>query len=270
MTQYLADMHVHSDNSPDGNDSVSYICEQAIENGLSAVTITDHCETESFVSDSVSRNLRQSAFEVKKAANVFDGQLDIYFGVELGQANHDPASAAQALQVCNFDFIIGSLHNLRDKEDFYYLDYSKEDIDALLLQYFNELLELATVNMFDVLGHLTYPLRYIIDRTGKKPDLQKYNSILDEIFKTVIKNGKGIEINVSSLRHGMGETMPDAGIIKRYRDAGGEIITVGSDAHNARDVGIYIPEGIKVARDAGFEHVCLFEKHRPVSIPIPV
>ena len=103
--------------------------------------------------------------------------------------------------------MIASLHELPDKLDFYFLDYAEEDVDSLLETYFSELLKIAKWGYFDVLGHITYPLRYIEGDAGISVDMGKYLDSIAEIFKAVISNGKGIELNTSGYRQSYGEAL---------------------------------------------------------------
>lgn len=156
----------------------------------------------------------------------------------------------------------------RGYDDFYYLDYKKDNPDYLMRLYFEELLEMAEWGKFDVLGHLTYPLRYIEGDFGIKIDMDVYNPIIEKIFLTLIKNGMGIEINTSGLRQKIGVTLPSEKYVKMYRDLGGEIITIGSDAHNTENLGMGIDKGIIIAKNCGFDKIYYYDHRKPVSINI--
>ena len=54
---------------------------------------------------------------------------------------------------------------------------------------------------------------------------------IDAILKKLIEKGKGIEINTSGFRYKEDRFYPCADIVKRYYELGGEILTIGSDAH---------------------------------------
>ena len=153
-------------------------------------------------------------------------------------------------------------------DDFYFLDYKKVDPHYLLGLYFEELLEMAEWGKFDVLGHLTYPLRYIVGDFGIKIDMSRYESIIEKIFKTLVKNGMGIEINTSGLRQKIDVTLPDEHYIRLYKKCGGEILTAGSDAHCTADLGKGIAEGISLAKKCGFDKIYYYDHRKPISIKI--
>lgn len=268
------DSHTHSLNSFDAESSVEEMCRAAIDRGLSALTITDHCEA-AFINcgedcefGSFDRLIPQSIRDIREAQKTFDGKLQVLCGLELGEPMHDPEQTKKALAYGDFDFVLASVHNLRGVQDFYFLDYSTVDIPSLLHAYFDELAETAAFPHFDSLSHLTYPLRYIVEREGYYPDLQPFEEQIERIFNILIKNKKALEINVSGLFKPINRTLPDGYLVKKFRDMGGKYITLGTDAHCAGMVGKGIGEGIKTARQAGFTHYTVFEKHQPKLIPM--
>lgn len=271
----ICDMHIHSNNSFDAISTVDELCLRAIEQGLYAIAITDHCEAPMIKDGKKSKYgyfdelIPSSVADVINARKKYGDKIKILCGIELGEPMHDIKCTEKALLYGNFDFVIASVHNLRGMDDFYYLDYNDENIiDNILKLYFAELAETASFEHFDTLAHLTYPLRYIVSKTGKFPDLTKYHNQIDEIFKILIKNNNALEINVSGLFKELNATLPDDNLIKRYRELGGKYITIGTDSHSADCVGKGIKEGIEIAKKCGFNQYTIFEKHKPIMIDI--
>jgi histidinol-phosphatase (PHP family) len=143
-----------------------------------------------------------------------------------------------------------------------------DDIYKLLESYFKEIYALCKWGKFDVLGHLTYTLRYIKGNFGIDIDISRYDELIAESFRTLIQNGCGIEINTSGLRQAYGDTFPSLKYVKLYRDLGGEILSIGSDAHTVEDLGKNIGDGAEIAKSAGFRHLCYFKRRKPVFIDI--
>lgn len=267
----MMDLHTHTDNSFDGNHSAMFMCENAIRKGLRGIAFTDHFDVDFYKEHQLAERQMQSFFEISKARSAFKGRLLILAGIELGQGTYDIPLSEKALQRFPYDFVIGSIHNLRQTEDFYFLKYNEmteNEIYALLEKYFEEELILAQWNKFDTLAHLTYPLRYISGDYSIKIDLSRFDDIIDTIFKTLAQNGKALEINTSGLRQKIGVTMPTADYVKRFRELGGEFVTVGSDAHFAEHLGAGIKEGLTIAKEAGFENITFFQHREPITIPI--
>ena len=113
------------------------------------------------------------------------------------------------------------------------------------------------------LGHIDLIKRHLV-RCGFPVEYERYESYIDQILKNVISRGKGIEVNTSGIRQGAGEPMPGLRTLKRYKELGGEIVTVGSDSHRPADVAADFEEAAKLLIQAGFDHVTAYERRRPV------
>ena len=270
----LCDIHTHSDNSFDAKSSVDAMCAAAIKAGLSVLAVTDHCEAEYIRCGedcefgSFDRQIPKSISDIRAAQKKYKGKLKLLCGLELGEPMHYPKLTKSALEIADFDFILASVHNLKDEEDFYYLDYSEVNIPLMFRKYFDELLDTAENAEFDSLAHLTYPLRYIVERTDIRPDLSVYSETIDDIFKALIKREKALEINTSGLSKPIGTTLPDINYVKRFRELGGKYITIGSDAHRTEDLAKGIEKGMEIARICGFEHYTVFENRKPRMVEI--
>lgn len=270
----ICDLHIHSNNSFDAKSTVDEICKTAVERGLYAVAVTDHCEApyikcgENCEFGSFDRQIPQSINDTLIAKEKYRSKLKVLCGIELGEPVHDTACTKQALAYGDFDFTLASVHNLKGMEDFFYLDFSKLDIDKILNMYFDELIETASFKHFDSLAHLTYPLRYIKTTIGSVPSLEPYQNKIDEVYKILIKNNKALEINVSGFFKGLGTSLPDENQIKRFKELGGQYVTIGTDAHECGFVGKGIETGIALAKKCGFKYYTIFENHTPVCIDI--
>lgn len=261
------DLHTHSDNSPDGRHNAMLLCEYAERYGLRALAITDHCECSAYYSDRYNVSSRQAFFEVSKAKAVFLGKLVVLAGVELGQPLQDPGAADAVLRT-RYDFVLASLHNLAGEPDFYEMDYTQpeHEPDAMLRRYFDELLAVARWGRFDSLAHLTYPLRYMPG--GFSRDLSPYAEQIDEILRVLVQSDKALELNTSRLWQEPFCAMPDEAILRRYRELGGERLTVGSDSHDAHQIGAGVEAGMELARACGFRCLTLYQGRIPVQIPL--
>lgn len=264
------DFHTHTAFSFDGDSTAEEMVLKAIELGMKNYAITDHVEANLFYDKEygASESIAKAAEIIPALREKYADRISVSYGIELGQPVHDLSLSENILGKYDFDFVIGSCHNIRGYEDFYFLNYNELDYNFLLDVYFEELLEMSEWGGFDVLGHLTYPLRYICGEYGKEVDMSAYDGIIDEIFRALIKNGCGIEINTSGLRQKIGETMPPIKYIRRYRELGGKLLTIGSDAHRTDDLGKGIAEGIALAKEAGFSEIAVYKKRKPIMINI--
>ncbi|MBR5272643.1 MAG: histidinol-phosphatase HisJ family protein [Clostridia bacterium] len=265
----ITDLHSHCERSFDCEIPFAVMCDSAVERGVKVFALTDHCDLTP-VSDeaAVMDNIRLSLSDAQMQGGRLDGTLKVVKGIELGQPLHNLPIAEKIVCMEGVDFILCSIHEIIDKQDFYYLNYNNEDVDDLLTKYFEEVLETVRWNKFDSLAHLTYPIRYICGEYGIAVDLSKYSAVIDEILSLLAKNGKALEINSSGLGMKIKETLPPRAIIARFRQLGGEYITIGSDAHLPQNVGYRIDEVFALVRECGFDSVTYFENHKPVKVRI--
>ncbi|MBQ1375230.1 MAG: histidinol-phosphatase HisJ family protein [Clostridia bacterium] len=263
---YLIDYHTHSHNSFDGYITVDKIASRAVERGIRELCVTDHYEC-SDLRTPMAYDFEKSEAEIHEARERYGDKIKLLYGAELGQMHFEPELCKLLCARTKLDFVIGSMHNLKNDLDLYFVEFNEENTKPLFEEYLSELYALASTADYDVLGHITYPLRYI-KRDGQWVDIKDYADNIDEILKAVIERGRGIEVNTSGLSGQLGDTMPPYDVIKRYRELGGEIITVGSDAHKRVHVGAGIEEAMGMLIRAGFQYITTFEQRKPSFVKI--
>ena len=270
MYKNIVDLHVHTDNSFDGNHSATFICEKAEFLDLRAVAFTDHCEIDQFKTDKgYLKRVLQGFFEISKVRSAFRGKLIVLNGIELGQPAYDTATADYIISHFDFDQILGSVHNLRGREDFYFMEnFNEEEALADLKEYFDEIIEMLKWGHFDVVAHLTYPLRYFYSKANITVDLNNFKNQIDEILKLTAKSDKALEINTAALRQPLNKLQPEIDVIRRFKELGGKYITVGSDAHYAEHLAAGIDKAYDAAYKAGFENIAFFQKRTPMLMKI--
>ena len=265
----IVDLHTHTDNSPDGNHSAMYMAEIAEANGIQCVAFTDHCEVDYFYKDEYDRRTMQSYFEISKARAAFNGRMEILRGIELAQPHYDVALAEKIISAQEYDEVIGSIHNLRDREDFYYIkSFDGICIEDMMNEYFDEILNMLQWGKFDILAHITYPFRYIFNICGYVEDINKYSKKIDEILSLCAEKDKALEINMGGLKYPINMPSPALDTVKRYKELGGRLISVASDSHYAERIGFGIPQAYEIAREAGFDFVAIFRNRKVNEFPI--
>ena len=264
---YLADYHTHTQFSPDARHSMTEMAQAAIRAGMDEICFTDHVQPLVWGGRDLVQPYDWSRLteDFRRAQAAVGGQIQLRLGIELGDAVMDPAHTAFLLKTApELDFIIGSIHLLSPKmdyEDLYLFDPADDAaIQAGIEDYLEEVLALAGLGGFQVLGHLTLPLRYLVEMRGRTASFGSYEPQIREIFRTLIENGRGIELNVN--RGHM--PLPDARWLRLYRQMGGEIITLGSDAHSPEAVGCSIRERQALLKECGFRRFCTFERQTPI------
>lgn len=273
--KYMADCHSHSNCSFDAVDSMEAMCKKALDLGLAYYTITDHCECDQydgsvfFGGRKYRDAVRASYAELEKNIKCFP-ELRFLKGIELSQPLQDLSAAEDAFSGRTYDFVIGSLHQIKNEEDFYYLNpesFTQEELDDVFHRYFKELIEMLEWGKFDSLAHITYPLRYIC-RPGEKPSFSKYQEDLDAVLRKIIEEDKAIEFNTSRILRKNAPILPDREIFTRYKELGGIRITLGADAHNVESVASGITEALDLLRDIGFTEYTVYIDRKPVQVPI--
>lgn len=257
----MFDYHLHSNISYDGHDTPERMARAAADAGLKEICFTDHLDymhclprgKTSFTVD----NYNQAYGSLRVPG------LIIRNGVEVGLTPWNKAEISKDLKLRHYDFVLGSLHFIQD-QDPYLPPYweTRNPLDAER-QYFEELLNCVKLHDdFDVLGHLTYISKCKAHPCPRVIPLEEYEDIITEIMKTLIAKGKGMEVNTSGVDR-CGDFLPGLAYLKLFKQLGGEIVTVGSDAHDVRRVGQYTPEACEMLKEV-FGYVCTFKDRRSV------
>lgn len=258
-----ADLHTHSSFSTDSSEPLFEMAESAVRKGLKTLCLTEHMDFD-YPTGEFQLDTRAYREELLRVRGEFSDRLELLFGVELGLADYLAETLCEYSSAWDFDFVIGSIH-LVDRLDPYYPDHYEKIGKNAILRYFECMLSaVKAFDGFDVLGHLDYIVRYSPEKSYDPPD---YREILDEILKTVISRGKGIEINTKGL-DSLGYVHPNEWILKRYKELGGEIITVGSDSHNVTHIGDGFDLAEQALKSAGFEKYAIFRNRKPEFVSL--
>lgn len=263
-----ADFHLHTSFSGDSDTPMEEMILKGIDLGLTKMCFTEHNDfdypiTERDVPGIWEVNADSYLYDFLKLREKYAEQISLLFGVELGLQPHLSKRNAAFAKEHDYDFIIGSSHLCHGKDPYYPAFYEGRAQEEAYQEYFESILEnLKVYSNFDVYGHLDYVVRY-----GPAKDqgysYENYRDLFDEILKKLIDMEKGIELNTGSLTKGMREPNPCIGVLKRYRELGGEIITVGSDAHAPENIAHAFDRAAAILKDCGFQYYTTFEKRSP-------
>ena len=261
------DYHMHSFYSGDCKAPMEEMILASIKAGLKQICFTEHndydyCyikpeETGMFELDTPA--YREGYLKLK---DKYKDQIKVCFGIELGLQPHTLQESQELVLHYPFDFIIASSHVCKKKDPYYPYYYDGISIKEGIRDYFEEILtNVSGYTDYDVYGHMDYIVRYIpLERASEYTyRFDDFKDIFEVIFKKIIDTGKGIEINTSGLQQRIAETNPCPEAVRFYKELGGEIITVGADAHKPERVGANFDYAEQVLRDAGFNHYCTFE-----------
>lgn len=255
------DYHMHTCFSGDSEADPREHVKQAIAIGLEEICFTDHRDFD-YPIDTFELDVETYYQTIMLLKEEFKDQIIIKWGIEIGLDMDYQREINELINYYPFDFVIGSIHVI-DHTEFYYGEFfkglSKEDAHR---HFFEETLKcVKNFNCFNVLGHLDYIMRYG-PYEDKKVVYAKYQDLIDEIFKTLIVKGKGIEINTSGYAINGNCGFPNYQQVKRYYDLGGQIITIGTDSHTSDRVGQYVNDVIINLKKIGFKDVTTFTKRK--------
>ena len=269
---YCSDYHLHTIISSDSPAFLEQQAQAALDVGLNEICVTDHWNLLDQLANPLphTRDWSDSIAQLYQARKQFGDRLEIRLGIEVGNGEIDPEgiSAGLARAGDELDFVIGSLHNMSlgpGGLGIYTAAkrcQTREEGIALLDDYMDTLTALAATDTFDVLGHVIYPLRYLPPQWNLT--LQPYEERLRELFRTLIETGRGIEVNTSQ-----GSTVQEwTPVLELYRDCGGELITVGSDAHRPFQVGAAFYDTYKLLSHLGFRWHATYRNRTPKMHPL--
>lgn len=265
----MYDLHIHSQYSMDSREDMEKIVVQGIKNNVKSICFTDHVDFDSTL-EGIDFGFRVSDYfrDINKVKYKYKKDIEILAGVEIGIQPHLYERYDYFLNNNLFDFVLMSIHAV-DKKDIYVDSFTRDrDPVEAILEYYNDMLTcVREFSNFDILGHIDYIDRYFESKEDI-PTLDIYQDIVEEILKIIIEKGKGIELNTSGFRKGLGYFHPKLEILKMYKDLGGEIITIGSDSHTADTVGDGYKAAEKMLRGLGFKYIHLFKERKKFPINI--
>lgn len=266
----LWDTHMHTHFSGDCKANPKAMIESAIQKRLAGICFTDHLDLD-YPGDPMLFWLDIGPYmeEIGRLAAHYKNALSIHTGIELGLQPQLVARHSELLNSHNFDFVIGSSHVIHGIDPYYPVYYQGKTEEEAYREYFVSILEnIRAFDGFDVYGHIDYVVRYGPNKNTYY-SYEKFADIIDEILKELIARGKGIEINTGGFKYGLGHPNPTEEVLKRYRELGGEIITVGSDAHASEHVGFSFRKVPGILKEAGFQYYTVFCGRKPQFLPLP-
>lgn len=285
----FADYHIHTYYSDDSTYPMEQVVKDAISKGITDLCFTDHVDYGiKEDADKLTPEQRQElkvkiqnpnvpqynvdylayVAEYQDVKEKYADKINLKLGMEFGLQIHTIPQYQKLFNSYPFDFIIMSCHQVENKE-FWTQEFQQgRSQDEYNQRYYDEILaQVKNYHDYSVLGHLDLIARY--DKAGIYP-FAKIRDKIAEILKIVIADGKGIELNTSSVRYkihnaqGKPELTPSREILALYKELGGRIITTGSDSHKPEHLGAYIAEQSQELKKLGFKEICTFEKMQPI------
>ncbi|HRE28103.1 MAG TPA: histidinol-phosphatase HisJ family protein, partial [Anaerolineales bacterium] len=247
------DYHLHSNYSPDCQESMVSMCEAAVAQGISEIGFTEHYDLHP---DEWERDwFKVDAYfvELEKVRAQFARDLTVRAAVELGEPHIFQLECQELLAKHPFDYALGSLHWVGRRLVFD-PQFFNRPIDESSRDFFEELERMTRVGGFDVLSHFDVIVRVGFD------DPTRYEDVIRQVLRNVIEHGIALDINTAAFRRRAQRLTPGLEILRWYRELGGERVTLGSDAHRPEHVGGHLPVAIEALKAAGLTHLTFFER----------
>ncbi|QEK11434.1 histidinol-phosphatase HisJ family protein [Crassaminicella thermophila] len=264
----MYDYHVHTTFSDDASLEMEVAIKRAIQMGIKEIVFTDHAELSVWRPNGL---IVDDLFDIPSYIEIlykykekYKDKISIKLGIEIGLQIEEKERINQLVNEYSFDFVIGSSHTI-DKYDLYFRNlFENKTKEEAYERYFKEVRKIVEkIDSYNVYGHLDVVRRYAYTEYEDININNIEREMIEEILKIIIQKGKGIEVNTSGFRYGIKSTNPDIDILSLYKSLGGEIITVGSDAHKEEDIGYKILETYDLLRDIGYRYITTFEKMEP-------
>ena len=263
--------HTHTKNSHDANAKIEDLCREAVKKSLIGFAVTDHCDISYLDEPWVMQGISGSVKDALWAKEHYGDKLFIGMGIEIGETIFNPKAADKIIQRNSWDVVLSSVHlvsNMPWDVPFSQIDFSKADsdlIDKFLTQYFDDMLNMLEVTDFDILCHLTVPLRYIVKKYKQPIEEEKYYTVISDILKEIINRDISLEINTSGFITGENYFMPDKTIVDIYKSLGGKRVSLGSDAHSADTLTEGLQQGADMLRKMGFYKATYYKERKPIE-----
>ena len=257
----MFDYHMHTIVSFDGRERGWQMAQAAKGKGLKEICFTDHLDYDPLGKMGV------LAFDTDVYNAEYDNLevpgLKICRGMEFGMTVDNREQFKKDLQRRPFDFVLGSIHFVDDLDVYFEEYWHDKTVFEAERRYLEATLDCVRLHEdFDVLAHLTYIAKTTAHHAPRPVPYADHRELIDEILKTVAATGKGLEINTSGVDR-CGGFLPTEDYFRRFKELGGEIVTIGSDAHSAERVGQYSTEACAILKDI-FGYVCTFEDRKPI------
>ncbi|MDD3218070.1 MAG: histidinol-phosphatase HisJ family protein [Lachnospiraceae bacterium] len=264
----LGDYHTHTQFSLDSEAPIPAMIERAIELGLSHICFTDHMDMDYPEDEDFTFDTNLYFREMREYQSQYADRIKVLIGVELGLQPHLANTHAAYLKQYPFDYVIGSVHLVNNMDPYFDKAFEGRTDEEVFRCYFEDTLKnVQAFHEFDSMGHLDYVVRY--GRHGSQEySYEKFKDIIDEILKILVANGKALEVNTAGLRKNLGFPNPHGKIVRRYHELGGEMITIGSDAHKPAQMGYGFHQLKDILGEAGFHQYVRFENRKPVFVDL--
>lgn len=270
----MYDSHIHSCYSSDGHSSLGDICSAAVDKGLRGIAVCDHANIRSFAKHNPYERMKNCIAELSTMKTKYAGKLEVFQGIEIGEYLDDVQKVYSLLALTDYDIVLSSVHyvtfeewtNVTSSRICFDDSVSNAKVKAFVSAYFHDMKKMTQQADFDVLTHLTYIFRYVNGKYRRGLDPMDYLQDIRGIFEIIIHREIALEVNTSELGTAYNLLMPTTDFIGVYRDMGGKLITLGSDAHRHERIGNEFERTKSILRELGFKTYNYYRERKCMEV----
>jgi histidinol-phosphatase (PHP family) len=267
--QGLMDLHTHTARCQHATGTLEEYVERAQALGIRHFGFSDHSH---WMLHSIGKRYAMLASElddyvadVRRMQEKYNRDGAQAFRVLLGmEMDFIPArldEARQTIRRYDWDYLIGSVHNIGCEEIQQADTYSQWRIDDVCELYFHQLGEMIRERFCDVIAHLDLP-----KKMGWRPQ-RSLLSYVEPLIPDLLASGMAVEINTSGLDSPAREFLPGWEIVAALAESGVPL-TLGSDAHAPHQVGRHFAQALAGLRRIGVRELVCFEQRRQQPVPL--
>lgn len=258
-----ADYHLHTDLSADSDASMDAVCRQAVTRGLREICFTEHYDVDPYDRGYNYYDDQRYERRLAEVRAAWGDRLIIRKGLEFDFQSRHADRLAERLAPYRFDFLIGSVHCVFGSMVSQAITGRGFPPEEVYREYFAELRALVATGLPNVLGHLDY-VRKVTAAALAGFRYADFDRDVADLAARLVDAGIGLEVNTRHVDRGQ-PIVPGVDVLRAYHDAGGRIVTLGSDAHTPDGVGQAFDRAAAMLREAGFTQVMTFVNRRGVA-----
>ena len=195
-------------------------------------------------------------------------RTDLRLGIEADFVPGGEDRMANLLDERDFDYVLGSVHFLRDRAIDMDDDHSVWDRghspEEIWRRYFQTLAEAARSGLFDILAHPDLVKVWGPERPRPEGDLRRY---YEPAVEAIAESDVAVEVSTAGLRKPVRELYPAEAFLEMCVDAGAPV-ALSSDAHRPEDVGADYERALELLERVGVSELCMFERRSRRLEPI--
>jgi histidinol-phosphatase (PHP family) len=268
----LVDYHLHTVFSRHAVGTIDEYLAKAKELGIEEVCFTEHTSRQ-YLPDDFRHRIPYSWMQDEELAVYLEGlataasrtSIRVRRGLETDYFVGYEGALKEFLESLPLDFVLGTVHFL-PRYEMRYITLIDEDPVSLLLDYFDYTKRAVESGLFDSIAHIHLGWQAVPWPPGAAGTTVE--EALAQVVATAGTHEVCLEINTRAFNfEGCGTPDSYERFLRMIADYNVPI-TLGSDAHDPKDIGRNYPEVLRTLRHYGIHEVATFEKRQRHMVPV--